>query len=311
MRKRIVVIAVLLLWGAVLFAAYRYFNTINRQKAIDIDNERLYDFSVNDYHIAKFYIDNSRLPLNLAEVEEAAKKDPDSDNIVPPSLVDPETKKEYAYKAVTADEYQICTTFATDTVADKNIIDAYTAYITAQLERYAKSVYHKSGYDCMVLSMAGNPEVAKAKTKTAPSTLPEAFSFVRPKTGDRVCLGSEYTLAWQGDPSTENVGIYLVPPSNLNQSQSWLHNGYTISPGVLISEAEDLNSQKLSGTFNWIVGQLEAYSGKTSQEPVRPGSGYQLGVVTTNSGSQHTYSSDFFEIADCNVASAVTQSSDE
>jgi hypothetical protein len=294
-RKRILIIVVILFWGAVLLEAIHYFSTKFIQEAIDKDNQRLFDISVNDYHIAKYYTDHEKLPDNFAEIVAAEKNE--SKSIVPPVVQDPE-KKTYAYAAVSDDTYQICTEFSTDTLHNRNLADDYTEYITIQLGQYAKSVYHKKGYDCIQLSMEGNP-VAKKDS----SYQPEVFTFVKPANNDRACLGSDYTLAWKGDPNTDTLGIYLVPPPNMNQVQSWLKNGYEVSPGQLVRRGVT-KSRLLEGSFDWKVGALEAYVGAAAPQPVKPGAGYQLGVVTSTAGTEHTYSSDYFEIADCNVASA-------
>jgi hypothetical protein len=298
-NKKVLIVIVVVLWGGVLLAAYHYFSTKEKQKAIEKDNQRLFDISVNDYYVAKYYTEHNTLPASLADV--TAYSQEESKNVASPVLKDPD-KKNYTYQAVSDDTYKICSSFATDTLHNKNLTDDYTQYIASQLEKYAKSVYHKQGYDCIEISMQGNTDNANVASN-ADAAPPEAFTFLAPANNEKVCLGQDYRLAWEGDENTTKVGIYLIPPQTMNQPQSWIQNGYIASPGEVVEMA---TSRILEGSMMWKVGALEKYVEAQTPQPVKPGAGYQLGVVTTTGGTQHTYSSDYFEISDCNVASATT-----
>ncbi len=294
MKKGVIIGIIIVLWGAVLIAAYNYFTVKGTQQAIQKDDQRLFDISVNDYYVARYYTEHNQLPASLTDIIAAYGKN-ENTNIVPPVLQDPD-KKDYSYQAVSDDTYKICTTFATDTLHNKNLSDDYSAYIATQLERYAKSVYHKSGYDCIELSMRGNPQ---DQANVDVSNM-EPFTFLAPANGEKICLGQDYRLAWEGDENTTQVSIYLIPPNSLHLSESWIQNGYVVSPGEVVEMA---TSRILEGSLIWKVGALETPTGKTEPEPVIPSDGYQLGVVTTIAGIQRTSTSDFFEIANCSGVS--------
>ncbi len=245
MRKKIAIVIVICMWSAVFIAAYHYFNNKFVQEAIAYDNQRLYDISINDYHISKYYIDHNQLPENLVVLASSEKNDTQS--VSPPVLQDPQTERAYAYAPESNSTYKICTTFSTDTRHDRKLANAYTTYITTQLERYAKSVYHNKGYDCLELSMSGNQN-AQVSTITS-STQLQPFTFMTPYQDDKLCLGENYTLSWTGDQNMNSLGMYLIPPVSMKQPQSWLQNGYKISPGVIVSSA-------VQGSLVWHVGSL-------------------------------------------------------
>jgi len=290
-RKKIAIILVLIMWGAVFVAASRYFSNKFVQDAIAYDNQRLYDISINDYHISKYYIDHNQLPNNLDEL--AASERRDSQHVSPPVLHDPQTEAAYSYKPEADGKYKICTTFSTDTKTDPKLANAYTDYIALQLKRYATSIYHSKGFDCIELSLKGNPNDLSGSVTSDSQLTP--FAFITPNHDDKLCLGQDYTLSWTGDKNTNSYGIYLIPPVSMKQPQSWLLNGYSVSPGVIVGSA-------LQGSFIWHVGKLEAGVDKKVPEVVHPGHGTSFGVIARyNNVLQVSYSSDFFEIADCSV----------
>jgi hypothetical protein len=288
-RKKIAIIIVIFMWTAVFIAAYHYFNNKFVQEAIAYDNQRLYDISINDYHISKYYIDHNALPGNLTEL--ASSETNDAQHIAPPILQDPQTDKAYAYTPEGNNIYKICTTFSTDTIHDHKLADAYTTYITSQLGRYAKSVYHNKGYDCIELSMTGNQNAQN--NSAIDTTKLQPFTFSTPSGSDKICLDQDITLSWTADQHVDSVGIYLISPVSMKQPESWLQNGYAVSPGVIVGTS-------VQGHVVWHVGMLDSNKDKTAQEVVKPSAGYRLGVLTRyDNGIEIDYSSNVFEIADC------------
>lgn len=106
-------------------------------KNVKLDEERLNNFRAISTEINLIYSKTRRLPANLKYVDENKSK--------PLKLVDPETKKEYEYKILTANSYTLCTEFSTDSF---EVSKKYEDYYFYDSNRY-KNIVHKKGYDCV------------------------------------------------------------------------------------------------------------------------------------------------------------------
>lgn len=100
------------------------------QRAVNLDETRLNDFQEIKHQIDNYYRDNQSLPKALDNLGSGINN----------NLIDPETKQKYSYSSVSNVEYQLCTTFSTD--SDETGFNEYRSYGLGN-----KS--HKKGYDCI------------------------------------------------------------------------------------------------------------------------------------------------------------------
>jgi type II secretory pathway pseudopilin PulG len=164
MRKYYVFITLLCLLSIGLVAAAIVLTgTPATQRARQLDETRLADFSglaaaINSYHAA-----HDELPQTLEELKE------ETEYI---STEDPETKTGYAYKITSDDAYELCATFSTDSKDNPG----NTARDSSYPYPYSSSRDHKKGYDCIKYTIPeGNGDIFKPipmpEVKATPETL--------------------------------------------------------------------------------------------------------------------------------------------
>lgn len=106
-------------------------------RSIKFDQKRIQDISQISSAIQTYAYDKNKLPDKLSEVKDYLYGSKD--------IVDPETKKEYEYKKGTFPDYEICTTFSTDSKNNKT-----TDYLS-----YADDLNnHPKGYYCIKLKLS-------------------------------------------------------------------------------------------------------------------------------------------------------------
>jgi len=129
-RYKIVLIELGVLCAVLVGVSFYIGGTPISQRAINLDETRLNDFQEIKYQIDNYYRDSQSLPKTLDDLEGRVNN----------NSTDPETKQKYSYSIVSNIEYQLCTTFSTDSNETEN--DGYRYYA---LEGRS----HIKGYDCI------------------------------------------------------------------------------------------------------------------------------------------------------------------
>jgi type II secretory pathway pseudopilin PulG len=123
--------AVIIIFIAGLFNVESPKETRNRK----LDQEIINDFNTIARAIDDYFMDNTKLPENLNELQSESNYLMDSD------LQDPESKKEYEYKIIENDKYELCATFRTSNKNDEKNKFRYGPFDGFNL--------HDTGYQCL------------------------------------------------------------------------------------------------------------------------------------------------------------------
>src|SRR3989338_10485869 len=129
-RYKIVLIELGVLCAVLVGVSFYIGGTPISQRAINLDETRLNYFQEIKYQIDNYYRDNQSLPKTLHDLAGRINN----------NSTDPETKQKYSYSIVSNIEYQLCTSFSTDSEEA-----GYDEYRYRPLEGKT----HKKGYDCI------------------------------------------------------------------------------------------------------------------------------------------------------------------
>ena len=99
-----------------LALGFRELGPPRRQRAVHADADRIGDLTVLSNMVDNIYLQNQKLPANLAEVK---KRYPSV------RITDPETNTPYIYSVVGEKQYQLCATFATDNTQDSDTVRVF------------------------------------------------------------------------------------------------------------------------------------------------------------------------------------------
>lgn len=99
-------------------------------KNMRFDQTRIQHFQSIQGLIYRYYETNKKLPSTIQESI--------TDGAYRASLIDPETQNGYTYHELNSPEYQLCTTFGTDTTKDQ--------------KGYMSTLQHPSGYYCLTFN---------------------------------------------------------------------------------------------------------------------------------------------------------------
>ncbi len=140
MRKYYIFITLLCLLSVGLATAVIILTgTPAKQKALQLDETRLSDFSSISAEINNFYYVNDKLPNSLNQLKI------DAHYI---RTTDPETGGSYTYKTTSSNAYELCATFSTDSKDDNRGTTSDMSY------PYKINRGHKKGYDCIDYSVS-------------------------------------------------------------------------------------------------------------------------------------------------------------
>ncbi len=274
----------------VIFIGFSIVGSPLEQKAINLDNQRLTDFSDIHTKILDYYSSKKKLPekLNVLPNDTSGK---DKKHF----LKDPESNDEYDYKTEGQYKYKLCTVFSTDTrkddETDKNY---YSSSYYYDLSKDAKNIKHKKGYDCIEVELS---DYYKNLYTTPTPILQDHLMIIHPQYNEKLCLGQEYTITWEAEPTVKRAGLYLVTPTEVKKTfdNPWL-SSYEPPVGEPINASDP--QSRLRGSFKWIVGEVEGDETATILH-VPPGHGYQIGVVTSPGSTSDVATSYNFDIVNC------------
>lgn len=137
MRKYYAFIASLCLLSFGLVAAsIILIGTPAKQRALQLDEMRLSDFSMLSSEIGNYYVTYDKLPASLDDLEQKPEY---------MRTTDPETNTKYSYKTTSDDTYDLCTTFSTASKDNRRTLDIESNVPYP----YSLDREHKKGYDCI------------------------------------------------------------------------------------------------------------------------------------------------------------------
>lgn len=116
------------------------------QRHINFDTTRIGDFQNMKYQVEEYYRQNSRLPLNMTEIERIY-----SSTAQLPK--DPESGNAYTYQTVSTTSYEFCTTFSTDSEEVKERNDGRDAVYYPVRPAGGDDLSHQKGYDCITYTI--------------------------------------------------------------------------------------------------------------------------------------------------------------
>jgi len=100
---------------------------------IKLDNAVLNNFESINNAINQYYIENEKLPENLAILEDR------TGFIRGSMLIDPESGEKYQYEVLNENKYELCANFRTSNLEDNNLRNNF----------YGEVWPHEKGYDCI------------------------------------------------------------------------------------------------------------------------------------------------------------------
>lgn len=110
------------------------------QRKINLDENRVRDFQEIEYMMENHVRKTGALPPTLQALDVSPRTTEEAQDL----LTDPESKQLYSYSRLSDENYQLCTTFATDSSITNN------GAVSVQINtRYS----HKAGYDCIQLTL--------------------------------------------------------------------------------------------------------------------------------------------------------------
>ena len=104
-----------------------------KPRNVKLDNAVLNDFESISNAINQYYIENEKLPENLAVLKDKTEFIRES------MLIDPESGEKYQYEVLNESEYELCANFRTSNLEDNNLRNNF----------YGEIWPHKKGYDCI------------------------------------------------------------------------------------------------------------------------------------------------------------------
>lgn len=120
------------------------------QRDINLDTQRVQNFSDIKYQIDTYYQTNHHVPVALVDLPSYKQRQTTT-------FADPVTKKQYTYEVTSNTKYKLCTEFAAESTTEQYDLNS----------SYSQS--HKKGYDClsyMVSDYLINQSVTLASTAT-------------------------------------------------------------------------------------------------------------------------------------------------
>lgn len=250
----------------VLFVGFSLVGNPVAEKDIKLDETRISDFSNLKYQIENYYQTYKQLPKTLKDSKVGTYA---SYNY---NTLDPETKKEYEYKIVSATSYQLCATFLTNTKTKATGSTSSGVSNIQMLPAIDSSgnpdTTHKKGPDCITYTIPNY--------YTTPT--PPAYSYGLVPTPQVPSIAGKCNIG--SDPAvpadTKIMGIYELDNSlfyTINKGQSmtlyfWKNNSDEKLIASVASDSSYLLHQTTSANFfeKGMKYQISYYGNATSND---------------------------------------------
>ena len=146
MRKYYIFITLLVLFSiGLIVAVILATGSPAKQRALQMDQERLNDFRMITNEINAYYFERDKLPDSLGQVAKQI-------DYIPFDTKDPETGKPYTYNVTTRKTYELCTTFSLPSEEQTSSAKPEFSY------PYMSDLKHKKGYDCIEFTIPNNDD---------------------------------------------------------------------------------------------------------------------------------------------------------
>lgn len=161
MRKYYIFTIILALFGlALVIVGISVAGSPITQREIQLDKTRLNNFQSISFAINSYYQTSKKLPKSLEDLNDQKTSDP-------------ETGKKYDYKTVSTIQYQLCTTFSTDSKSAPN-----SNHLIVVPSYPGQNQTHKKGYDCIMYTLPNY--VTTYYNYPTPTSLPIITNCAKP-----------------------------------------------------------------------------------------------------------------------------------
>lgn len=268
-----VIVVLFIITCAALYGVFRVNGLPISQQALAYDAIRVRNFQSLTTLVQYYYQDHNQLPAHLKDIS----SDPQT------VFSDPQTKKDYTYKPLNANNYELCTTFSANSKDMTRSNTIREIYISP-----TDMFVYKKGYSCVKFNVPSSlryvdtPLYYPDKTVIYPTPTVTHINKIRyPVKGLIVCAENNLNVEWfstgKGD---HHVEVGLVTPEGKSYTLGTVNTPHA-------GDAEMLDQ------YTWNVPSTVSAHGLSME------TGYYVTVSDTLGGKVSNTNGESFEIRKC------------